>query len=118
MDTLNYKPSTATRGSMTPRVLRAQFGDGYAQEAGDGINAMLPTYELLYDPISTTAGGQVTLAQIAAFFEAQAGYKKFLWTPPVPFNIQKQWVCINWDWRWDQGAVCGLRATVVQRPAT
>lgn len=118
MDTLTYSPSTATRGSMTPRVLRAQFGDGYTQEAGDGINALLPTWELVYDPIHATSGTTPTLATISAFFAAQQGFAKFLWTPPPPFNVQGQFVCVTWDWTYDQGLITGLRATVVQRPTT
>jgi phage-related protein len=118
METLSYVPSKSTQGQMTPRVLRAQFGDGYVQEAGDGINANLVTWEVVYDPIHASSGTTPTLSDLKSFFESLAGYTKFLWTPPPPYNSQGTFVCPRWEWVYDDGLIVGLRAQFVQRPTT
>jgi phage-related protein len=116
MDTLTYAPSFATQGVMTPRVLRAQYGDGYAQEAADGINAMLRKWTIVYNNIQASGTG-TTLKNLDDFFVAQAGYKKFLWTQPIPFDVlgALQFVCVEWHWTWAGGLITGLTATVEQR---
>jgi phage-related protein len=117
MDVLSYPPSTATQIHRAPRVLRARFGDGYTQEMADGINADLQAWELVYDPMhATVVTGQGSLALLDAFFTAQAGYKKFLWTPPAPYNIERMFVCLEWAVSYDRGLQVGLHATIEQRP--
>jgi phage-related protein len=117
-DTLTYPPSSATQLRRTPRVLRSRFGDGYCQETADGINADLQTWEIVYDPMHATAstGNQGSLSLIDAFFTTQAGYKKFYWTPPAPYNTQRSFVCLEWTVQYDRGLQCGIRATLEQRP--
>jgi phage-related protein len=119
MDTLTYIPSIATRGQLTPRVLRARFGDGYVQEEGDGINAMLSTWELVYDVVQQQSGVPVTLDLLKTFFETQAGYKRFIWTQPPPFNDEgpQQWVCTEWSWSYSDGLLTSIRATIEKRPS-
>lgn len=118
MDTLTYTPSEQTRGSIAPRVRRAQFGDGYMQEEPDGINFMPETWQLTYDPIHGNSGTTPTLAQLIAFFNAQIG-TKFLWTPPPPFNTQKQYsIASDYEWIYAGGLICGFRITIIQRPTT
>ena len=118
MDTLTYSPSSQTRGQIEPRVLRAQFGDGYLQEAQDGINAQMENWQLVYEPIHGSSGTTPTLAILIAFFNAQIG-TKFLWTPPPPFNTQKQYSVIGpYEWVYDQGLIVGFRVTITQRPTT
>jgi len=118
MDTLTYPPSSATQVNREPRVLRSQFGDGYAQEAADGINSDLETWEVVYGPLhaTDTVGQQGSLALIEAFFKAQAGYKLFLWTPPPPYNTQKKFVCLRWPVTYERGLEVTIRATLQQRP--
>lgn len=118
MDTLAYVPSSATQLHRMPRALRTRFGDGYVQEMADGINADLQQWELSYDPMHATnvTGGQGSLALVDAFFTAQAGYKKFLWTPPRPYNQERMFVCMEWTVSYDRGLTAGLRAMLEQRP--
>jgi phage-related protein len=117
-DTLTYPPSTATQLRRIPRVLRTRFGDGYAQEMADGINADLQAWEIVYDPVhaNVASGAQGSLAVIDAFFTAQAGYKKFFWTPPPPYDVQRSYVCLEWTVQYDRGLQVGLHATLEQRP--
>jgi phage-related protein len=118
MDTLTYVPSSQTRGQIEPRVRRAQFGNGYVQEEPDGLNALMETWQLVYEPIHGTSGTTPTLSQLLSFFNAQIG-TKFLWTPPAPFNTQKQYAIASaYEWVYDQGLIVGFRVTIQQRPTT
>jgi phage-related protein len=118
MDTLTYTPHKATQVAIKPRVLRAQFGDGYVQEVADGINAMLPEWDLTWQNLHAATGGTPTAADLNTFFKTQEGYKKFLWTPPAPLNVQGTFVCVEWNWVYDAGnMITGLRAHLIQRPS-
>ncbi|RSF08801.1 phage tail protein [Achromobacter aegrifaciens] len=64
-------------GATVFRRLTAQFGDGYRQVAGDGINGKVQSWPL------TFAGSKQEMAAIAAFFDRHAGVRSFLWTPPL-----------------------------------
>jgi phage-related protein len=112
MDTLNFVPYRSTSGQVRPRVIVAQFGDGYEQATGDGRNQVLRDWHLVFTAIS-----KAKLGQIDAFFIAQGGWKKFLWTPPAPFNgAAGAFVCREWDFSYDGGDITGLTATLLARP--
>jgi len=117
METFSYTPSFETQAMMTPRTLVAQFGDGYVQEAGDGINAMLRPWDLVFSNRSAATGVTPTLKQINDFLTAHAGYVRFLWTQPPPFDIEgaKTFVCKEWSWVYSGGLICGIRAKFLQR---
>jgi phage-related protein len=117
-DTFTYPPSSGTSGTMMPRVLRARFGDGYVQEAGDGINPLLRRWELTFEPIHATTATNPSLADLDAFFKAQAGYKKFLWTQLKPYDTEgpQYFVCTEWSFTYARGLQVGLRAVFEQRP--
>ena len=55
----------------------SQFGDGYKQEVGDGINNKVDAY-----PITHT-GNTATALAMMAFFDRHKGAKAFLWTTPL-----------------------------------
>jgi phage-related protein len=113
MDTLTFVPYRSTRGRTRPRVLVAQFGDGYEQASGDGRNSVLRDWDLVYLAISKTK-----LGEIDTFFSAQGGWKKFLWTQPAPFNGEgaRAFVCREWDWIYEGGNIVGLTASLLGRP--
>jgi phage-related protein len=126
MDTFpaTYIPSSGTSAQTTPRVLRAQFGDGYSQTTLDGLNAYLRKWSLTFAPIHATSGTVPTLGALNAWFEAHAG-QRFLWTQPSPFAAGEPWSetpkvyeCIEWSWSYQQGKIVGLRATFEQRAET
>lgn len=48
MATFPYAPDWGCKPTMTPRVLKAQFGDGYDQRAGDGLSPFLATWGLTF----------------------------------------------------------------------
>lgn len=68
---------TDPSGTVAFRVLKAQFGDGYAQTAEDGLNSAIETWPLVF------AGRLNELAPIKAFLKAHGGWKAFYWTPPM-----------------------------------
>lgn len=84
-------PSTPIEISVTPRVLVAQFGDGYEQRTGDGINTMRETVNLRWESIRATVA-----STIIAFFEARGGVEPFYYTLPGG-GVQKKYICVNWS---------------------
>ncbi|MCD0495908.1 phage tail protein [Achromobacter sp. MY14] len=64
-------------GATTFRRLTAQFGDGYRQVAGDGINNKVQSWPL------TFAGSKAEMQAVLAFLDRHAGIASFLWTPPM-----------------------------------
>lgn len=74
---------------ITARVLEAQYGDGYSQTSGDGLNAISAVYSL-----SWTLLTKPELDAFLAFLVAHGGYRAFLWTPPG--GVARQWKCKTW----------------------
>lgn len=64
-------------GEITHRVRTKQFGDGYAQSVGDGINNKSQSW-----PVTFT-GQKGRIREIIAFIDRHKGAKAFLWTPPL-----------------------------------
>ena len=84
-------PSPGTARKAKPKLLAADFGEGYTQTAADGVNFIKRQMTLRWDGI--------TLAQkyaIIAFFENQAGYQPFyywMYGDTAPFR----WTCEEWE---------------------
>ncbi|WP_341767799.1 phage tail protein [Achromobacter spanius] len=72
-----WKATGQPSGTVTFRRLTAQFGDGYRQVAGDGINNKVLSWPL------TFAGTKRDMEAVAAFLDRHAGIASFLWTPPM-----------------------------------
>ena len=72
-----WAPKIESSGTVKFRVLKAQFGDGYAQTAPDGINNRSGSW-----PLSFT-GAVAKIGEIAAFLDRHAGSRSFFWTPPL-----------------------------------
>ena len=84
-------PSIETTRSMKPRVLMAQFGDGYTQRAPDGINTMMETITVAWSRLKPADA-----ATIVAFFEGRKGAYPFYWTAPRD-AAPKLWIAESWD---------------------
>lgn len=87
-DTFSYTPSYGSPKNSAPRVLTAAFGDGYQQDAVDGINADLKAWDLTFTNRSTSE-----LDSIEAFLSAHLGVA-FSWTPPG--GSAALWKCKSW----------------------
>lgn len=75
-DTFAWCALPNAAGAITLRARVAQFGDGYSQAVGDGINGKVQSWPLTFRGPSTMTNA------VTAFLDAHAGYISFLWTPP------------------------------------
>lgn len=89
MTTFTIAPDFGASMSLKPRVLTAQFGDGYAQRLGDGINTQGEEWSLTFS--SRTAA---EFDAILDFLEARGGTEAFDWTSPR--GTVGRFVCPEW----------------------
>jgi phage-related protein len=69
------------------RVKLAEFGDGYIQRSGDGINSVRDTYTVSVENLRKEEADPVV-----AFLKARRGWEAFLWTPPRE-TVPRKWIC-------------------------
>ena len=82
---------TTASFTVTPAVLLAQFGDGYAQRRPSGINTQAREYSISIENVAPSECND-----ILAFLKARNGVDVFNWTPPrgtVPVNV----ICPEWS---------------------
>lgn len=91
-------PSTGFDASAAPRVLTAQFGDGYMQRTPKGLNNVTLSWNLTW---MNRAWAYVN--DMLAFFEARKGSEGFYWTEPktivagvVATGTQYKVYCPEW----------------------
>jgi phage-related protein len=75
--TFTWKVERSIDPTISYRVVETQFGDGYKQTSTDGINTKDESYTFKVHALEKEA------RQIMAFFDEHAGWKSFLWTPPL-----------------------------------
>ena len=88
------------------RTRKAEFGDGYTQVAGDGLNVRGQEWALEF------VGEEKTIQEIADFLDRHSGFKSFLWKPPL--NKQGLWRCDSYKPTALGGGVYSLSASFVQ----
>ncbi|WP_443697895.1 phage tail protein [Pseudomonas sp.] len=76
-DTFTWLPDKAVPGKLTQRARSAQFGSGYEQSAGDGLNTETQSWDL------TFTGQKARIIEIRNFLRSKQGYKSFLWSSPL-----------------------------------
>lgn len=86
-DLFNWSHQAEPGGTITFKVRKAQFGDGYSQAVPDGINNKSDSWPL------TFFGTGADVQPIVAFLDAHAGASSFLWTPPMPNGVQGLYRC-------------------------
>jgi len=92
-ETFTWDVSIGSGSESKARIKKAQFGDGYAQRTGDGLNPILQTW-----PVTIKAKSLAEADAIEAFLEARAGVEAFTWTPTgasAPISV----VCESWSRR-------------------
>ena len=94
--------------SETPRVREVRFGDGYAQAAADGLNAVPRTYRAVF-----AARPNADIDTIRAFLRARAGHEPFLFAPPGE-SAAIRWRCKEWSVRRVSATHRTLSATFVE----
>lgn len=103
MSTFTWSPAPGSTQNTTPRVRTAQFGDGYSQRVGDGINTMPRSWSL------TFTRQTADIDAIEAFLVARAGVESFDWTPPA--GVAGKWICKSWSRVVHFNVVQGINAT-------
>lgn len=76
LDTLTITVDAGASGQTDLRNLKTQYGDGYAQMSGDGINNNVKSWNI------TKAGPMSEVGPLRDFLDAHQGYIGFYWTPP------------------------------------
>lgn len=77
IQTFNWCARINASADVTFRTRKAQFGDGYTQVAGDGINNRGQQWSLEF------VDDEATIKAIMAFLDNHAGIKSFFWNPPL-----------------------------------
>lgn len=82
-----WSPLVETAGSSSFRVLSAQFGDGYKQSVGDGINNKMESWNLSFK------GKAEKIQDIKYFLDQHRGYIPFRWSPKISCGQLLLWEC-------------------------
>lgn len=106
-EVFTWCPHVDPEGTTAFRVLSARFGDGYAQEVGDGINNETQSWPLQF------IGYRSQIEPIRDFLRQHAGFRPFLWTPPM--GDEGLYVCREFQLRAMGGKAYTLSATFEQR---
>jgi phage-related protein len=70
-------PTFNTPLTITPRTIKNEFGGGYRQEFGDGLNTIKEIWSVAFEDVSVDDA-----ETLDNFYRAQKGYLSFYWTPP------------------------------------
>lgn len=89
MTTFTFSPKYGAALTKTPRVRAAQFGDGYQQRVGDGINLIPRSWSLNFE------GSKADIDAIDLFLATESGITSFNWTPPT--GATGKWLCSDWS---------------------
>ena len=82
IETFDFPIDNSASIDVSQRALRTDFGDGYSQEAGDGINTRSEAWRISAVGHWETGGGMPVKA-MAEFLDRQGGYKAFQWVTPM-----------------------------------
>lgn len=79
VETFSYCVQLGGDGEIDQRTWENDFGDGYTQAGGIGINTKSETWNLTHSGVM--AAGE-ELPMVRDFIDRHEGYKAFIWTPP------------------------------------
>ena len=74
---INKISRTDYKKTVMAKTLSAQFGDGYSQEAPDGINNIVRSYEITWAALTPSEK-----TSVEGFLESVGGWGRISWTPP------------------------------------
>jgi len=99
-------PVISSRKNVAFKTLETEFGDGYTQRAGAGLNSESVTFDATWTGLTITEADQVE-----AFFRKQRGYLPFEWTLP---RESKAWLyrCKSWSRNGVGGRHDSITATI------
>ncbi len=97
--------SVGSSESREPRFLAAQFGDGYVQRAGDGLNADAGELSLSWNVLLWSEA-----KTILDFFASKKGYVPFKFKLPGE-AVTRKWICTKWNRSWSENRTVDVSAT-------
>lgn len=102
-------PSYPIDKQSEPRIKKVAFGDGYTQQAPDGLNSIMYTWSLNWEVLTTAEKNT-----IEAFIVSMGGYQTFQWVDPdsVTWKVK----CPTWTTSAIQPGVYKITATFKQYP--
>lgn len=77
IETFTWCPRVNAQADVKHRVRKAEFGDGYTQRSGDGINTRTQDWTLSF------VGTETYIEEILTFLDRMGGTKAFQWKPPL-----------------------------------
>ncbi|EPQ1022968.1 phage tail protein [Enterobacter hormaechei] len=77
IETFTWCPRVNAEADVNFRVRKAQFGDGYEQVSGDGLNTRTQQWTLNF------TGNETYISAIKSFLDRHEGTKAFQWKPPL-----------------------------------
>jgi len=98
-----YDVQLGADGDVSQSTWENEFGDGYVQAGGIGINTKRQVWNLTHTG-SLEEGDELPLVQ--AFLDRHEGYKSFLWTPPG--GVQGRYRCTGYKSRPQGGTLYTL----------
>jgi phage-related protein len=99
---------TSASFELEPRIIKAQFGDGYAQRRPAGINTQMHKWTVEMKNLDGR-----TYDAVLAFLEARNGVEVFNWTPPRTTTAQSV-ICPSWSGSYGDMVATGGRLRNVQ----
>lgn len=77
IDLFDFPVQANDTGSTEFVTRTAQFGDGYAQVSGEGINSSKQSWAITY------SGNKDSVKKVKKFLDDTQGYKSFAWRNPL-----------------------------------
>lgn len=103
MSTFTWSQAPGATQQKRPNVRTAQFGDGYQQRVGDGINTTARSWSLNFNRATAD------IDAIEAFLDARNGVESFVWVPPS--GLTGKWLCREWIRTTSNSKVQSISAT-------
>jgi len=73
-----------------PQIQRLDFGDGYSQRLGQGLNPISEDWDIILKDITTAEKDTVVI-----FLKEKAGAEAFYWTP-IGETVPRKYTCPEW----------------------
>lgn len=97
-------PSIPSSRNRKMRTAESNFGDGYTQRSGDGLNTNLETWRAEWSALTPEQA-----EEIEAFFEAHKGYVAFFWQAPYS-PVALRYRCKEWSRGFPTGNLVSISA--------
>lgn len=107
MSTFTWIPDQGVSTETSAKVRRAQFGDGYAQRAPDGLNSVREVWSVQF-----TLRTKAEINAIDDFLRAAKGSTAFDWVTPK--GGSGRYTCETWTPAYVHDGDCSLTATFQQ----